>query len=385
MRNFLMILGSLTELERSFRAQRCALLGLLALLGASCAPTPLPDGERRVALKQATEQVILPTYRELEERARELSVLLDELHQAPESADLGVLRRGYYDVRLPLGEAQAFGFGPATDLHSTAVLDQAPLDTAKVDQELAGEAELTPAHLRTLGANKRGLHGIEYLLFPANDEQVETLLLEEGAAGERRRHYLSSAGVIVAEGAADLLAAWEPEQGGFARRFSEPGGPDSVSASVQVGLDTLLNEAVFLSEVMANQKLGRPLGADTGGEVDPAAQESERSGASLADLRANLRGVRNVYLGTRDGSQGPSLSSLVQAKSPSTDRRARDALAAAEAALLAVPEPLTAALLEEPGSATAAFEAIKTLTRLRATEVPGTHGASLKFNDNDGD
>lgn len=357
----------------------------VALLGPACAPTPLPDGERRVALQQATEQVILPTYRELDERARELSALLDELHEAPESADLEVIRRSYFEVRRPLGESQAFAFGPAIELHSTATIDQAPLDAAKLDAEVEGEAELTPAHLRTLGANKRGLHAIEYLLFPADDEELTAALLDDSASGSRRRQYLSSAGQIVVDGAAELLAAWEPEQGGYARRFSQPGEPDSVSASVQVGLDTLLNEAVFLSEVMANIKLGKPLGAETGGEVDPAAQESERSGASLADLLANLRSVRNVYLGTRDGSQGPSLSSLVRDKSPSTDKHARDALAAAEAALLAVPEPLTTALLEEPQSVRSAFDALKTLKHLLATEVLGTLGASLKFNDNDGD
>src|SRR3954467_3236094 len=67
------------EFEKHFQVQRagCMLLGLGFVLG--CAPQPLSDGERRVALAMATEQVILPTYAELSDRTAELSSLLDEL------------------------------------------------------------------------------------------------------------------------------------------------------------------------------------------------------------------------------------------------------------------------------------------------------------------
>jgi predicted lipoprotein len=147
----------------------------------------------------------------------------------------------------------------------------------------------------------------------------------------------------------------------------------------------LLNETVVLSETVADVKLGKPLGTATGGAVDPAAQESERSGASIADMLGNLRGARNIYFGTRDGSVGPSLASLVRAKSPSTDLRARAALAEAEAALHTIPEPFTEALTESPELVSAAYDSVKTLKRVLATEVLSSLGASLKFSDNDGD
>jgi predicted lipoprotein len=64
---------------------------------------------------------------------------------------------------------------------------------------------------------------------------------------------------------------------------------------------------------------------------------------------------------------------------------ARAALADAEAAVLAIPEPLTLALQESPETVTEAYESVKSLKRVLATEVLGTLGASLKFSDNDGD
>lgn len=382
-----------SELENRFQIQvggrgrgnvaRVGPLALCVVLG--CAPVALPDGERRVALTNATQQVILPTYAELRARSADLASLLDELASMPQAADLAATRQAYLDVRTPLAEAQAFGFGPAAELHSPAVLDQSPIDTAKLDAELASETELTPQHLRSLGANKRGLHAIEYLLFPEDDATLEAALLADDVVGERRRQFASVAGQLVAAGADALWAAWEPEKGAYARRFSQPGEPDSVSGSVQAGLDTLLNEAVVLSEVIANVKLGKPLGVTTGGSVDPAAQESERAGASLSDMLGNLRGIHNIYFGAREGQAEPSLSTLVHAKSPSADVHAQAALADAQAALLAIPEPFGVALTESPETVRAAYDSLKTLKRVLATEVLSSLGASLKFSDADGD
>lgn len=373
------------ELENHFQIQLrrgcCWLLGL----SLGCAPLALPDGERRVALRGATEQVIVPTYTELAARTAELWSLLDELASSPADADLVAIRQAYLDVRAPLQESSAFGFGPAVELHAVATIDQSPIDAAKLDAELASANELTPEHLRTLGANKRGLHAIEYLLFPDTDPDVEAALLASDLSGERRRQFASVAAQLVADGAEALRAAWDPESGGYARQFDEPGGPDSVSSSVQAGLDTLLNETVVLTELIVKVKLGKPLGTATGGKLEPAAQESERAGASLSDIASNLRGIRNIYFGARERSAEPNLAGLVRAKSPSADLHARAALDAVDAALGAVPVSLTQALNEDPETVTAVYEAIKALKRVFATEVLSSLGASLKFSDNDGD
>jgi len=387
MPNFPVNSGIYLELEKRFQVQTPRFAWLVAAWGLllGCSPVAISDGERRVALRQTTEQVILPTYAELGDKTAELSALLDELAAAPEQAELSTIRAAYLAARSPLKESEAFAFGPAAEQSAAAGMDQSPVDTAKVDAELASDSELSVSHLRALGANKRGLHAIEYLLFPADDAELEAALLAPDAAGERRRQFASAAASIVAQNAEKLRRAWAPEDGDYAAKFSQPGAPDSVSQNVQAGLDTLLNETVVLSEVMANVKLGKPLGVTTGGKIAPETQESERAGASLADLLGNLRGIRNVYLGARDGGASASLSTLVHGKSPSVDARAQSAIADAEAALRAVPEPLTDALETEPEKVTAAYDACKALKRVLATEVLGTLGASLKFSDNDGD
>lgn len=162
MPNFPVNSGIYLELEKRFQVQAPRFAWLVAagglLLG--CSPVAISDGERRVALRQTTEQVILPTYAELGDKTAELSALLDELAAAPERADLSTVRAAYLAARSPLKESEAFAFGPAAEQSAAAGMDQSPVDTAKIDAELASDSELGVSHLRALGANKRGLHAI---------------------------------------------------------------------------------------------------------------------------------------------------------------------------------------------------------------------------------
>src|SRR6185295_589626 len=127
----------------------------------------------------------------------------------------------------------------------------------------------------------------------------------------------------------------------------------------------------------------KPLGLMTGGEPRPELAESLPSDGAAADLAASVRGIRDLYLGTRSGADGRGIAALV--KSPGLDQRMRAALATAIARLEAVPHPFRAALLARDPSLPAAYEAVRELRRLAATELVANLGATLKFNDNDGD
>ena len=99
------------------------------------------------------------------------------------------------------------------------------------------------------------------------------------------------------------------------------------------------------------------------------------------------RAVRSRVIGvrSREGLAEPSLATLVHAKNPAADVHARAALVDAEAALLGIPEPFTDALTDSPETVQAAYDSLKALKRVLATEVLSSLGASLKFSDNDGD
>ena len=79
-------------------------------------------------------------------------------------------------------------------------------------------------------------------------------------------------------------------------------------------------------------------------------EESCFSENTYVDLVANARGVENVYLGRYRDLAGPSLSDLVKAKNPDLDTKLRQQLAAARAAVEAIPQPFDHAVLEPDSS-----------------------------------
>ena len=136
---------------------------------------------------------------------------------------------------------------------------------------------------------------------------------------------------------------------------------------------------------VADTRIGKPLGLATGGAPQPALEESGPSDNSLADMAASLRGIRAIYTGARAAAGTGGIGAIVAAQSPATDREVRDLLDRAIDAVGAIPRPFRAAIVDQRALVQAAYDAVKELKRVLATEVLAALGATLKFNDNDGD
>jgi predicted lipoprotein len=345
-------------------------------------PAPSEAPQQR-ALERTVEQVVVPTYRELSERTSALAELLSALGPGASAQDLAVVREAYREARAPLEEADAFAFGPAVQLNASSLLDHFPIDPAQIEAQLAGSAELTASSFLSLRPSARGLHAVEYLLFPEHDLAREAALLQDSVAGARRRQYLSLAGTLVAQSARELYAAWARGQGEYGRRFAQPGQRDSVLATAQAGIDMLLMESVFLSEHVADTELGRPRRRPVKVEAAAPERESERAGMALADVRASLRGMQNVYRGARDDLPGASISGLVHSRQPSADARVKAAFEAAELAIAELPEDADAKA--DAQAVERAFAALKNLKHLMGTELLTALGSSLAIDLRDGD
>ncbi len=351
------------------------LLAALACI-ATCSPIPLGDGDRRVVARELGAEVAVPTLDDVVMTLGELRVACESFATEVNLPALRDARAAWRAARVPWKHADAFGFGPAADLRLTAAMDQA-IDPAKVEAEVAATTEISEDAVTSMGANRKGFHALEYLLFGANDEAV----LAAFTASPRRRALVAAYAQNLESRARELREAWTGEQD----LLAHPGTDNATYPTVAASIDAFVNESVFLAELAADARLGKPSGTATGGVPQPDLVESRPSDNSLADLTNTLIGIRNIYFGSRDGRPGKGIGKLIQAAAPVTDRAVRDALEAALAAVAAIPQPFEQALIDHAPEIEVALAAIKELKTILATEVVGVLGATLKFNDNDGD
>jgi len=355
-----------------------ALLGLLACLE-TCSPVPLGDGDRRIVARELGAEIAVPTLDDLVVRLGELRTACEQLATLANLPALRDAQRAWRVARVPWKHADAFGFGPATELRLTAAMDQ-PIDAAKIEAEVLGTAEITDAAIAAFGADRKGFHALEYLLFGPNEAaQLATFTSSPTAA--RRRALVAAYAHDLEARARELREAWTGEQD----LLAHPGAANASYPTVADSIDAFVNEGVFLAELAADTRLGKPSGTATGGVPQPELVESRPSDNSLDDLANSLRGLRNIYYGSRDGIPGKGIGGLIAASSPSTDHEMREVLEASIAAVVAIPRPFEASLVARAPEIELALTALKELRTVLATEVVGVLGATLKFNSNDGD
>ncbi|MFY0571064.1 imelysin family protein [Archangium lansingense] len=345
---------------------------LLSLAVASCGDSQ-GTALRSAFLKELAGDVALPTYRDFSTRTETLAGALTALEATPTETTLTEARAAWRETRGAWLRQEAFRIGPAEERHTSAAVNQVP-STTGIDSLLAEDTPLTETSVAEQGANRKGMLAIEYLLFDA-------AALEESNAGTRRRTYLKALGAVLRTEAAAVLAAWEPEQDNYVAQLSTAGNDGSTYATQKEAVDTVVNRLIFSVEV-AEQKLSKPLGFETGGTVRPELEEARRSDNSLKDLENAVLGMERVWLGA-NGSGG--LSKVVAATNKQVDETVRGDLAAVRSALETIPPPLRTALTNDRESVENARAALATLRATLASEVVSNLGVTLKFNDNDGD
>lgn len=355
------------------------LLSLAAL--ASCGDSQ-GTALRSAFLKELAEYGAVPTYRKFDTSTQALAGALAALEATPTEGTLILAQSAWKAAREVWMNQEGFRLGPAEELHTSAAVNQVP-STTGIDSLLASDTPLTEASVAELGANRKGMLAMEYLLFDAEGGNAAVLsrLSEEGTAGARRRAYLKALGAVLHTDAVALRSAWEPDQGNYAAQLSNAGHDGSTYATQKDAVDAVVNRLIATVET-AEKKLAKPLGFETGGTLRPELEEARRSDSTLKDLKDTLDGVECVWLGVGGGS---GLSRVVAASNEQTADTVRADLAAVRSALEAIPPPLRTALHEHREKVEDARAALARLRATLASEVVANLGVTLTFNDNDGD
>lgn len=360
-------------------------LGVVAQGCSNNAPASSASDSKPV-LASLTTVVILPTLRATDASARAMRVAVKALEDAPSAATLGAAQTSWRAARRSWSRGEAFRFGPVKEMGIADAIDYRPARPVTIEKVVTGTDPLTASSIELLGSNARGFRGLEYVLFDsvAGDTAVLAKLTTDASA-KRRLTYASAVTEHLAGKIAELLAAWEPSGGNFARELTEAGSGAVLFPSAKSAVDQIVNSTAFALDLVTGTKLGRPYGTKSGGVAAPDQEESPLSDNSLADMLDTLDGARNVYAGTYEGAPGRGLAELVRAKNPALDERMSSAFDASKGTIAAIPPPFRTAITTQRPAVETAYQASRMLKNSMSAEVVQVLGTALQYNDNDGD
>jgi putative iron-regulated protein len=338
--------------------------------GSGGGSTDLPPGttyDFTATLEHAVSDVIEPTYRDLRDRATELRLAAESLVASPTDPNLEAAKAAWIAARIPWEQSEGYLWGPVSNLGLDPSIDSWPVDRVQLDQVLDSNLQLTAESITAnFGGGLRGFHTIEYLLWGADHNRTAASI----AARPREAKYLVAASGALEQDANTLYSAWA-EAGGYGESFARAGKPGGIFSRQTDAVQQLINGMVDICNEVANGKIADPYKAQ-----DRTLEESQFSYNSIQDFTDDLRSVKFVYEGSRNGVAPDSLSTFVRLQDAALDERARLEIDAAIAAIYAISsdgEPFTFAITNpaKRGVIEGAMEAIrKVMATLQGDVLP---------------
>lgn len=348
--------------------------GLLAV-AVGCGEGASDDSEVLISL---TDQVIVPTYQAAAAAAGDLETALDALCAAPSDGTLESAHQAWRDARGAWLRSAAMAFGPVADRRSGGLIDWSPIDSERIERMLAENPATTEDAVRnTLASTQRGFGAIEYVVF---DPDAVSRLSDTTSP---RCDFLRALGGVIASETGAIVDEWTVSRNGGPAYQDFLTGRSSSSMLESVAVAEVVRTQVFLIRKLADLQLAAALGL-RGDGPDLSAIPGGAGGNGLADLRATVLGMRDVYVGDAS-ADGLGVSDLVIPLSAAADERMRGLFEDALAAVDAVEGPLRAAVVDRPEQVQAVYDRVMDLRRTLNTEVVSLLGVAVGFSDTDGD
>ncbi|HKE13514.1 MAG TPA: imelysin family protein [Kofleriaceae bacterium] len=316
------------------------------------------------------DQVVIPTYQLLADRAIALDDAAAALDDERSDESLDAARQAWADTRVPWEESEAFLFGPVSAQGWDPAMDSWPLNKDDLDAVLASGDELTQDFIRNLPETQKGFHTIEYLLW-GDDSQKTAADFDD-----REIEYLLALTEELTLITTDLATSWTDGVGGQAAYrdvFTTAGDSGNTAyGSIDSAVQEMLGGMAGICDEVANGKIAEPFGAR-----DPNLVESQYSFNSLLDFQDNMRSVLNAYTGDFPAgeTEGSGLDDFVAEVDPDLDARFKGELDDAISALGEIPSPFPAAI-QDPGN-DAAIEAAQAAIATVQSTIEGDLTAVL--------
>jgi len=347
------------------------------------------DDETEALKREALEQyadLVLASYEDSYNTALTLKQAIDAFVVAPTDAGFQACKTAWLNARNPYGQTEAYRFygGPIDDADGPeGLLNAWPMDENFIDyvqgqpnagiinnpvsQPILSKAVLTGLNelFSSETAVFTGWHAIEFLLWgqdlstsgPGTRPYTDYLVGGGGTAANqaRRVEYLQSATDLLLDHLALVRDEWKAN-GPYRQEFL-----NSFESAESMGLIFFGLKEFTITEVAGERMFVA---------FDTQDQEHEHScfaDNTIADLKMNLLGIKNVYFGTYAYSttgtvvSGSNFSELAEKLDLPKADAVRAAFADAEAKINAIPAPFDQAIANQHPSIPLAITAIEVL------------------------
>lgn len=337
---------------------------------------------KQEVLEALVENVLVPQQEAAAHALGDFAATTRVLCDLPSDANLLAARRAWREARAPWMRLQGATFGPVEDRRSRIRLDWFPVDPERIEKTLAKRETISAHEVREfLSSTQQGLGALEYALF-ADDA---TLLADLARDDSLRCDYIVALAEVAAEEMGGVVQEWtEGVDGGssYADAFT---GAAPVSLFHDAAVDELVRTAVFLLRNLADMQLGAGVGVD-GDDPDPEAIPGGSAENSTADLRNQILGMCDIYLGSADpDSEMPGLWSLITPLSEDVDQAVRAGFVRTLEAIDAIDGSLQEAAAADPAGVQLVYDELKSLQRSWSIDIVSLLGVSVGFSDTDGD
>lgn len=293
----------------------------------------------------------------------------------PTEPGLTAVRDAWWAVRAPWKRLEVVNFGPTTEepWRIGPKLDFWPGRPDSIEAYLASGAGVTAADFDLMGGATRGLPALEIVLWlgdPATELAADPHRCAYLVGGSEDTHVLADR----------FDEAWRTDWRGRLVTPEDLDDDDFDDASDV--RDEWVNRMAFTVENIRFDKLGKPFGDSSGGVPLPDTLESRYSARSLTDAHDALLGVHDIFHGMPAGS---GIVALLDPADAALVTAFDEAFAAAEVALLTVPEPLETAIVDHRDLVFTAQNALRDLQVVIQVDLAAALGVTIVFNDNDGD
>jgi putative iron-regulated protein len=300
-------------------------------------PTPATPQLTSAIITDISNNVIISTYNDLKTKGVILYQNVQTFTSAMNETNLSACKQSWRDCRSAWEQSESFLFGPVSTQNIDPHIDTWPVNFADLDSVLNSSAVFTTGYVDSLDDALRGFHPIEYLLFGVNGNKAAT------AFTNRELDFLNALALNLKTLTTQVAVNWDVNTtNNYFTVFNTAGSGSSIYSTQRSAYEEMVNAMIGICDEVANGKITEPYTAQ-----DPSLEESPFSFNSITDFTNNIRGVKNVYLGSYT-ADGKGIEDLVRESNLSLDGEIKQKMDNAIAALGTITVPFGQAISQQP-------------------------------------